>query len=91
MRIDLNTVALGLATQKLDKSPRKAGSSHPDSTANNGVTEDHVQLSSLVEQALQAPETRQDKVDSLRQAVQSGQYSVDPLQIAGAILANSGK
>jgi flagellar biosynthesis anti-sigma factor FlgM len=91
MRIDLNTVSLGLTTQKLEKSPRKSGSSQSDNAASNEVREDQVKLNSLVEQALHAPETRQDKVDSLRQAVQSGQYSVDPHEIAGAILANAGK
>ena len=91
MRIDLNTVSLGLTTPKLEKSSRKAAGSQSDSAANSHVGEDQVKLSSLVEQALQAPETRQDKVDSLRQAVQSGQYSVDPHEIADAILGNAGK
>ena len=91
MRIDLNTVALGSATQRSEKSTRREGTERLENPSSSDVPEDKVKLNTLVEQVLQAPETRQDKIDSLRQAVQTGQYSVDPHQIADAILSNSSK
>ena len=90
MRIDLNTVLQGSATQKSEKSNQLDGRVKPSANPDSGP-EDTVSLSSLVEQVLKAPETRQDKVDSLRQAVQNGQYSLDPHQIAEAILKNLSK
>ena len=45
-------------------------------------------LSSLSAQALQMPDVRQNKIDSLRQQIASGQYSVDPQEIADAILSH---
>jgi flagellar biosynthesis anti-sigma factor FlgM len=90
MRIDLNTVLQGSATQKSEKSNQLDGKAKPSINPDGGP-EDTVSLSSLVEQVMKAPETRQDKIDSLRQAVQNGQYSLDPHQIAEAILKNSSK
>jgi negative regulator of flagellin synthesis FlgM len=46
-------------------------------------------VNSLVAQANNAPEIREDKVESLRQAIASGQYSVDPAQIAEAMIRES--
>lgn len=40
----------------------------------------------LVNNALQSPEVRQDKVESLRQAVSSGQYKLDPSAIAKSMV-----
>jgi flagellar biosynthesis anti-sigma factor FlgM len=48
---------------------------------------DSVNLSSLAKSALNTPEIRQDKVDSLRQSISSGQYGLDPKSIADAMLA----
>lgn len=43
-------------------------------------------VSSLVRTAMQSPEIRQDKVASLQQAINSGQYDLDPAKIAAAIV-----
>jgi len=40
----------------------------------------------LTSQAMNSPEVRQDKVDALRQSVNSGEYQIDPTKIAGAIV-----
>ncbi len=48
--------------------------------------EDKLSISSLATQALQTPEIRQDKVDNLQPMVLSGQYGLDPGQIAGAMI-----
>ena len=50
------------------------------------LSSDTVTLSTLATQALSLPEVRQGQVDSLRQSVNSGQYQLDPHQIADAIL-----
>lgn len=41
---------------------------------------------SLVSLALNSPAIRQDKVDSLTQAVQNGEYELDPAKIASAMV-----
>lgn len=43
-------------------------------------------IGSLVSEAMKSPEIRQDKVSSLQQAIGSGQYQLDPEQIAGAMI-----
>jgi negative regulator of flagellin synthesis FlgM len=47
---------------------------------------DTVSLSSLAARALQLPDVRQDKVDSLRQQIATGEYSVDSQKTADAML-----
>lgn len=91
MKINLNSVFQGAAAEKSEKSALRTDKTRSESAHSGGTPEDKVSLSSLVEKVLQAPETRQEKVDNLRQAVQSRQYSVDPQQIAEAILANAPK
>jgi flagellar biosynthesis anti-sigma factor FlgM len=43
----------------------------------------------LTEKALAATEIRQDKVEALRQAVQSGDYRIEPFKIAEAMIRRS--
>ena len=45
-------------------------------------------VSQLAAKVQQMPDIRQDRVEALRQAVQSGQYQVSDQQIADAIGAN---
>jgi flagellar biosynthesis anti-sigma factor FlgM len=47
---------------------------------------DTVSVNSLVSTALSSPEIRQDKVDSLRLSVNSGQYELDPAKIASSMV-----
>jgi flagellar biosynthesis anti-sigma factor FlgM len=48
----------------------------------------HVQVQTLVKQALQFPEIRQEKVSALRQAVLGGSYQPDARQVAEAVFAH---
>jgi len=48
----------------------------------------HAQIPAWVAQVSQLPETAQEKVDALRQAVINGTYQPGPDQVAGAIFAN---
>jgi negative regulator of flagellin synthesis FlgM len=50
------------------------------------LTSDSTSITSLVSTAMNSPEIRQDKVDSLRQAVNSGQYKLDPSAIASSMI-----
>jgi flagellar biosynthesis anti-sigma factor FlgM len=52
----------------------------------DSFSSDTVSLSALANQALQMPEVRQNKVESLQQSIASGQYTVDAKGIAAAML-----
>ncbi len=90
MRIDLNSASLGgVEREENTKKPsgKASGASRTDDKASLSV--DTVSIAALTTQALAAPQVRQDRVDALRQAIQSGQYQVDPSQIAQAMLAQN--
>ena len=53
------------------------------------LTTDRASLETLVAQAMTVPEVRQEKVAALRQAIQAGQYKVDPEKIADALIRDS--
>jgi flagellar biosynthesis anti-sigma factor FlgM len=46
----------------------------------------HALSSSSVSTAMNSPEIREDKVDSLTQAISSGQYELDPGKIAASMV-----
>lgn len=48
----------------------------------------HLQVQALASQASQLPEVREERVQSLREAVQSGRYQANPEQVAAALLAH---
>jgi flagellar biosynthesis anti-sigma factor FlgM len=51
---------------------------------------DHIRVQSLEAQVLAQPEIRQAKVQSLQQAIASGEYSVSAGQIAAAMASDLG-
>jgi negative regulator of flagellin synthesis FlgM len=90
MRIDLyNSSASQISSEassakvNTGKTATSEVSSGEDRTT---LASDSTSISSLVSSALKSPEVRQDKVDSLRQAVSSGQYKLEPSEIAGSIV-----
>ena len=101
MRIDLSNAAAGqlssdlsstkvatqTATQSAAQTAAQSGSvSHEDHAT---LTSDSTSVSSLVSAALNSPAVRQGKVDSLRQAITSGQYRIDPSSIAASMVGES--
>lgn len=87
MRIDLNfPLPRGTETEKSNKSSVGAKARGQQVNDKTPLGEDSVSLSSLASQVLESPEVREDKVNSLRQAIESGTYSVDPRQIAEAMI-----
>lgn len=90
MRIDLYNSAASELTS--ETSARQVNAENTAATA-SAASEDRTtftsgstSLESLVSTAMNSPETRQDKVASLQQAISSGQYSLDPQAIAGAMI-----
>jgi flagellar biosynthesis anti-sigma factor FlgM len=88
MKIELNSPALGGVTAA---QPNKTEAA--DSNAVQQPEEDKATLStsqasieSLTAKVLAMPEIRTDKVEALRQAISSGEYKVDPDQVAGAMI-----
>ena len=88
MRIDSNfPLQRGNEPEKSNKSS-VSGKFAPSTDESKDLGGDSVTLSSLASKALDTPEVRQDKVDSLRTAIQNGSYTVDPDQTADAMLSN---
>ena len=88
MRIDLNThhtPEISTDRASTTSATAQSASAAPQADRFSG---DSVSLNSLAAQALQLPEVRQDKVDSLRQQIASGEYQVDPQKTAAAMLMN---
>ena len=89
MRIGLNTPdPQATATEKTKKSSGSAAHSAEETGLKEkaDLTQDRVTLSALATQAMGTPEVRQEKVDSLRQSISSGQYQLDSNESAEAIL-----
>jgi flagellar biosynthesis anti-sigma factor FlgM len=89
MRIDLtNSSASELSTELSSQvsTPGTAQTGKAGTEDRATFTSDSVSVNSLVSTALSSPEIRQDKVDSLRLAVDSGQYELDPAKIASSMV-----
>ena len=90
MRIDLTQAAASqIATEPNSKQAGAANTAVSGLAGGEDRTtlaSDTQSLSSLVSNAMSSPEIRQDKVDSLTQAVNSGQYQLDPGAIASSML-----
>ncbi len=90
MRIDLyNSEASQISNEQSSQqvsaqNAAKLGQQNVEDRAT--LTSDSVSIGSLVSTALSSPEVRQDKVDSLRLSVSSGQYELDPAKIAASIV-----
>lgn len=90
MRVDLTQSA---ASQIANEPNTKQVSAHnpvANGLAGGGdrttLTSDSTSVTSLVSAAMNSPEIRQDKVDSLIKAVSSGQYKLDPSEIASSMI-----
>jgi flagellar biosynthesis anti-sigma factor FlgM len=89
MRVDLTNSSAGelsseLSTQVSAQNAAQSGKASAEDHAT--FTSDSVSVNSLVSAALTSPEIRQDKVDSLRLSVSSGQYELDPAKIAASMV-----
>jgi len=93
MRIDLNH-----GPQQLPETNRRSAHSTGTGTSSLGnivegedqaqISDAHVQIQALVTQASQLPEVREERVQALRQAIESGRYQASPQKIGGAMFAH---
>jgi flagellar biosynthesis anti-sigma factor FlgM len=90
MRIDLYNSAASEISSEPNSSPVQnqnvAASNVEDEGDRTTLSSTSGSVSALVSQAMSVPEIRSDKVQSLQQAVSSGQYQLEPDQIAGAMI-----
>jgi negative regulator of flagellin synthesis FlgM len=93
MRVNLNGLVAGqIASEKDAKkvSGENRALSQGISQDRTTLSSDTVAVSSLASQAMETAPIRQDRVDSLRQAIEQGQYKLEPDKIAEAILQEYG-
>jgi flagellar biosynthesis anti-sigma factor FlgM len=90
MRIDLfNSAASELSSEQASQKARVENAPNPDQSHGEDratLSSDTASVGSLVSTAMNSPEVRQDKVDSLKQAVNNGQYDLNPAKIAASII-----
>jgi flagellar biosynthesis anti-sigma factor FlgM len=93
MRIELN-----YGPQSAPEANSNTSTNRPSAgaaAASSALTEDqtqlsgaHLQVQALAAQAAQLPEVRQEKVQALRQAIESGHYDANPEKTAAAVMAH---
>lgn len=93
MKIDLNNASGALSPAEW----AAKGAAGRSSDAGTDASQDRATISTqgsavqdLAAQALNTPAVRQDKVSSLRDAVNNGTYSLDPSEIADALVSTEG-
>ncbi len=90
MRIDLTQLGASQlaseATAQKVKADRAAVNGSDGSGYQTTLSSDTASLQSLVSTAMNSPEIRQDKVDSLRASINSGSYQLDANKIASSII-----
>ncbi|HUD55490.1 MAG TPA: flagellar biosynthesis anti-sigma factor FlgM [Terracidiphilus sp.] len=90
MRIDLTQAAASQSAN--EPNAKQVGANNGATSVLAGgedrttLTSDTQSLGSLVSTAMNSPEIRQEKVDSLTQAVSSGTYKLDPGKIAASMI-----
>jgi flagellar biosynthesis anti-sigma factor FlgM len=95
MRIDSNQDAQRVSNSEPSSSQPPAGGNPVSPDSSSALGEDQAQLSGFhlevqgwAAQLSGLPETSQQKVNALREAVVTGRYQVNPDQVAGALFAN---
>ena len=87
MRIDGNSpLPQGIGPERSEKVAKTDQAAAPGSQDQTSFSSDKASLSWLSAQAMQMPEIRQDRVASLKSAIEKGNYALDPDQIAEAML-----
>jgi negative regulator of flagellin synthesis FlgM len=90
MRVDLTQTAASQISSESNTKRVGVGSAATTGLSSSEdrttLTSDSTSLSSLVGTAMKSPEIREDKVASLKQAIESGQYKLDPSAIASSMI-----
>jgi len=93
MRVNLSGLVAGQIAAEKDTKKVSSDNRVIDLGASQDRTtlsSDTVAVSSLASQAMETAPIRQDRVDSLRQAIDKGQYKLEPDKIADAMLQEYG-
>jgi len=93
MRVNLSGLVAGQIAAEKDTKKVSSDNRVIDLGASQDRTtlsSDTVAVSSLASQAMETAPIRQDRVDSLRQAIEKGQYKLEPDKIADAMLQEYG-
>jgi len=80
------------STQKVQAEKAKVSPNRLDQTLGEDtatLSSDSASVANLTTQAMQLSDIREDKVAALRQAIQNGDYKIDPAKIADAIIQDS--
>ena len=92
MRIDAfnsgNEIIAERSSRQITSNPWTTGAMR-DTDDRATLTAESVSIRSLAAKALGNPAMRQDRIDALRQAINTGQYLLDPAKIAGSIVDES--
>ncbi|WP_213803590.1 flagellar biosynthesis anti-sigma factor FlgM [Granulicella sp. dw_53] len=93
MKIQLNDVAsVQAVTERSSKQISSDVVATPRTTTDRAtLNADSASVQALVTQALKTPDTQQGKVDAIRQALDAGQYQIDPEKVADAIISQQSK
>lgn len=89
MRIDLTQATASQIASEPNSKPVSAQNVNVSDVAGEDRTtlsSSQQSLSALVSSAMSSPEIRQDKVDILKQAIDSGTYKLDPGKIAESMI-----
>lgn len=90
MRIDLTQATASQVAS--EPSPKQVNAENVAASAlgasgdRTTLTSTQQSLSELVSTAMSSPEIRQDRVDSLKQAISNGSYELDPEKIAASMI-----
>jgi negative regulator of flagellin synthesis FlgM len=90
MRIDLNQAAASQIASETSPSQVNAENASTSGLAagedRTTLTSTQQSLNALVSTAMSSPDIRQDRVDSLKQAINDGTYELDPAKIASSMI-----
>ena len=92
MRIDINQTSS--TPIELEKSSNSNAAQNTQSSSSGSIVDraslnsDSTNVQALTQQALSVPDVRQDKVEQIKQQVQSGTYDFSPASTAKAIKEN---
>jgi negative regulator of flagellin synthesis FlgM len=91
MRINANQVSsneIELANNSTGKVSQQPSSASTNVVDRASLKNDSATVTSLQQLALATPDVRQDKVDALKQQIKSGQYEINPDEIANSMREN---
>lgn len=91
MKVNLNGTTPDpiISRQGNSPAPQAPNVSHEGDEDKATLSLGHDNIGALTSQAMSTSDVRQDKVVALRQAISSGQYKVEPEEVAAAILQES--